>query len=105
MALPTLTGEQRSEGLRRAAAARKARADLKARVKRGEVTLGTVLASEDPVALRMRVKELLTSLPGIGAKKAEKLMASVGIAESRRVGGLGAKQTERLLEACARAVA
>ena len=105
MALPTLTDEQRAEYSKRAAAARKARADLKARIKRGEVALETVLGSEDPVVLRMRVRDLLVSLPGVGPKKAGKLMDEAGIAGSRRVSGLGIRQREKLLEAYGEAVA
>ena len=105
MALPTLTEEQRAENQKKAVAARKARADLKARIKRGEVDFATVLSSEDPIASRMRVYELLTSLPKIGHAKAKKMMADCRVTESRRVGGLGEKQKKALMaaydEACA----
>jgi len=41
--LPDLTAEQRAAALAKAGEARKCRADVKARLKRGEVTLATVL--------------------------------------------------------------
>ena len=41
----------------------------------------------------------LTSLPGLGKVKAARLMERLGIAESRRLRGLGAKQKEALLAA------
>lgn len=100
MALPTLTEEERKAALAKATAARSARADLKARVKRGEVTLDAVLASEDPIVLRMRVHELLTALPKIGPAKAKRLMARCHVSESRRVGGLGENQRKALVAAC-----
>ena len=43
MALPQLTDEQRKAALEKAAEARKARAELKASLKRGETTLQDVL--------------------------------------------------------------
>ena len=46
----------------------------------------------------MKVVSVLESLPGLGKVKARRLMASVGIAESRRLQGLGAKQRADLLE-------
>ena len=46
MALPQLTDEQRAAALEKAAAARRARAQLKERLKRGDTTLKQVLADE-----------------------------------------------------------
>lgn len=99
MALPTLTDEQRREAVEKAQAARRARKELKASIKRGEVSLTEVLDSEGPVVERMRVWDLLRALPGIGEAKAKKLMQDCGIAESKRVGGLGCRQREKLREA------
>ena len=44
MALPQLTDEQRKEALAKAAEARKARAELKEQLKRGDISLKEVLA-------------------------------------------------------------
>ena len=44
----------------------------------------------------MRVLELLTAVPGIGAKRAELLMERIGISPSRRIAGLGDKQLQAL---------
>jgi ribosomal protein S13 len=44
------------------------------------------------------VKSLLESLPGVGKVKAGKLMDEIGIADNRRVQGLGAQQKAALLE-------
>lgn len=99
MALPNLTDDQRRQSLAKAAKARHQRAELKARIKRGEVSVADVLASADPIATRMRVLNLIESVPGYGKEKAAKLMATIGIDSGRRVGGLGARQREGLLRA------
>lgn len=99
MALPNLTPEQRKAALEKAAAARHARAELREKVKNGEVALKEVLDSNDPIAERMRVSALIESLPGYGKAKAAKIMTELGISSTRRVKGLGARQREQLLEA------
>lgn len=99
MALPQLTDEQRKEALEKAAKARHERAELRDKIKKGEVSLQEVLDSEDPIASRMKVSTLIESLPGYGKAKAAKIMDELGISPSRRVKGLGARQREQLLEA------
>ena len=96
MALPQLTDEQRKAALEKAAAARHARAELREKIKKGEVTLESVLNSEDPIASRMKVSTLIESLPGYA--KAAKIMDELGISATRRVQGLGVRQREQLLE-------
>ena len=98
MALPQLTDEQRKAALEKAAAARHARAELREKIKKGEVSLKSVLASQDAIASRMKVSALIESLPGYGKAKAAKIMDELGISETRRVKGLGARQREQLLE-------
>ena len=99
MALPQLTDEQRKAALEKAAASRHARAELRDKIKRGEVSLQEVLDSDDPIAARMKVSALIESLPGYGKAKAAKIMNELGISPSRRVKGLGARQREQLVEA------
>jgi len=102
MALPQLSDEQRKAALEKAAAARHARAELRDKIKKGEITLAEVLDSDDPIAARMKVSALIESLPGYGKAKAAKIMAELGISPSRRVKGLGARQREQLLETLAK---
>lgn len=99
MALPQLTDEQRKEALEKAAAARHARAELREKIKTGQVTLEEVLDSDDPIAARLKVSALIESLPGYGKAKAAKIMAELGISSTRRIKGLGARQREQLIEA------
>ena len=99
MALPQLTDEQRAAALEKAAAARRARAQLKERLKRGGTTLKQVLADaeNDEAVAKLKVSALLESLPGVGRVRAAALMEQFEIAPSRRVRGLGERQRQALL--------
>ena len=98
MALPPLSPEDRAEALAKAARARKERAEVKNRLKRGATTLSEVIkeGTTDDVIGKMKVSALLESLPGVGKVRAKQIMERLGIAESRRVRGLGAKQRASL---------
>lgn len=100
MAVPHLTPQQRQDALAKAALARKVRAEVKHRVKYAEVTISDVLhlAEDDEAIAKMRVIELLESLPGIGQVRARAIMADCGIAPSRRLRGLGAQQRMKLVD-------
>jgi len=47
---------------------------------------------------KMRVSELLQSMPGIGKVRARQVMEKLKISETRRVRGLGAKQVAALVD-------
>ena len=98
MALPPLTPEQRAAALEKAAAARRARAALKVRLKTSGTSLADVLSDgeKDDVVGKMKVVAVLEAMPGVGKVKAQKIMESLDISPSRRVRGLGAKQREAL---------
>ena len=98
MALPPLTSEQRHAALEKAAAARRARAELKVRLKSSGASLADVLASgeSDEAIGKMRVEALLESMPGVGKVRAQRIMERLEISPSRRVRGLGVKQREAL---------
>lgn len=99
MALPQLTPEQRQAALDKAAASRRERAAIKNRLKNSGASLADVLAEsqDNEVIAKMRVSELLQSMPGLGKVRAAALMERLNISDSRRVRGLGAKQTAALL--------
>ena len=101
---PSLTPEQRKAAVEKAAKARKERAEIKDHLKAGRTTLATLLgqADKDDVVGKMKVLAVLESLPGTGKVKARRLMEQVGISETRRLQGLGAKQRDSLLEAVER---
>ena len=97
MPLPTLTPEQRQQALEKAAEARRKRAELKAQLKSGNMSLATVLAKDsDETVGKMKVSSVLESMPGVGKVRARKIMDEIGISESRRVRGLGAQQLAAL---------
>ncbi len=99
MALPNLSEADRQAALKKAAEARQKRAVLRERIKKGEMSFADVMKkSDDPIVARMKVSALLESLPGYGKAKAAKVMEDLGISESRRVQGLGARQREQLME-------
>ncbi|WP_349827974.1 integration host factor, actinobacterial type [Brevibacterium litoralis] len=97
---PAISSETRAAALEKAFVARRARAEVKAALKEGRQSLGEVLdaAEGDPHLTKMKVKDLLRSLPGVGDRRAETIMEEIGIAESRRLGGLGVHQRSALLE-------
>jgi len=99
VALPSLTPEQRAAALEKAAAARKARAELKVRLKSSGTSLDEVLAdgSSDEVVGKMKVVAVLEAMPGVGKVRAQRIMERLEISPSRRVRGLGAKQREALV--------
>lgn len=99
MALPTLTPEQRAAALEKAAQARKARAELRESLKTGKTTLAQTLEKADSNELigKTKVLYVLESLPKVGKVKARSIIEELGIAETRRLGGLGARQRAELL--------
>lgn len=98
MALPPLTPEQRQAALEKAAASRRERAEVKNRLKHNGATISEVLAEghTNEVIGKMRVIDLLQSMPGLGKVRARQVMERLEIAESRRVRGLGTKQVAAL---------
>ena len=98
MALPPLTPEQRTAALEKATAARRARAEVGKRLKSGSISLSEVLATgqTDEIIGGMRVSAVVKSLPGVGEVRTRQIMEQIGIPESRRVRGLGARQREAL---------
>ena len=95
---PPLSEEQRRDALKKAAEARRKRAELKEQLKSGRTTLRELLdRTGDGVVGKMKVSTVLESLPGVGRVRARKLMERLDISESRRMRGLGAKQKESLL--------
>ncbi|HHT91069.1 MAG: integration host factor, actinobacterial type [Bacillota bacterium] len=99
MSLPFLSQDEKLDALKKAQEMRSKRAELRMKLKRGNMTLQEVLDSaDDEVIARMRVTYLLQSLPQVGKVTSEKIMREIGINENRRVQGLGNRQREQLLE-------
>ena len=100
MVLPIMTPEQRADALAKAKLANAERAQVKADLKRGALTLADVLgqAETSDVIGRMKVSALLQALPGVGKVRAAKVMQGNGIADNRRLRGLGAGHRAALEE-------
>jgi S13-like H2TH domain len=100
VALPPLTPEQRQAALDKAAASRRERAEVKNRLKHSGATLAEVISEgqQNEVVGKMRVSELLQSMPGIGKVRAHQVMERLNISQTRRVRGLGVNQVAALLE-------
>lgn len=95
---PRLSPEQRDAALAKAAAARAARAEVREALRSGAMTFPEVLErSDDDLVGGIKVKAILTAIPGLGKIKSSRLMDRLGIAENRRLRGLGPKQQEALL--------
>jgi len=97
---PQLTPEQRKEALLKAAISRKRRAEVKTKIKSGEFTIDSILelAATDEAVAKMRVKELLESLSGVGKVRSQSLMERLNISPTRRIQGLGRLQIKQLRE-------
>jgi hypothetical protein len=98
---PQLTDEQRKAALAKAAEVRRARAELKEKLKMGSLSLKELLeqGENDDVVGKMKVVAVLESLPGVGKVKARRTMEEIGISDTRRVRGLGEQQRSSLLKA------
>ncbi|RMB58732.1 integration host factor, actinobacterial type [Tessaracoccus antarcticus] len=100
MAIPQLSTEQLQSARAAATEARRARAALKAQVKEAEITLSEALdkATGDETLSRVKVVDLLRSLPRVGVTRSAEIMENLDIAPNRRIRGLGRHQMERLKE-------
>jgi hypothetical protein len=96
---PQLTDEQRKAALAKAAEARRVRAETKELLKTGSLRLSELLeqADDDRILAGLKVERVIAAMPGIGKIKAKRMMETLGIAENRRLRGLGDRQREALL--------
>ncbi len=81
---------------------RRRRADVKAKLKMRTISLSDLFeqAETDEVVAGTKVLAVLESLPGMGKVRARKVMDEIGIADSRRIRGLGDQQRASLLARC-----
>ncbi|WP_237203642.1 integration host factor, actinobacterial type [Rothia endophytica] len=99
MPLKPLTEEQRAAAREKAKKARVTRAEIKEAVKNKQITISEVLkrAETDEAVARLKVTDLLTSLPGVGEVRTENILKDLNIAASRRLRGLGIHQRRALI--------
>jgi hypothetical protein len=94
-----MSEEQRAAALARAADARRVRAEVKELLKSGSLDFSGLLAraEEDELIGGIKIAAVLSSMPGTGKVKAKRIMEELGIADNRRLRGLGDKQRAKLL--------
>ncbi|MGT2426956.1 guanylate kinase [Amnibacterium kyonggiense] len=92
----------RLAGSRAAVAARRARAEVKRAVSNGERSASEVLSSAARDGAQpestLRVSELIGSIPWLGPTRTARIMQELRISPSKRLGGLGVHQYQRLHE-------
>ena len=96
---PQLTPEERANALAKAKFSRQVRAGVKLRIKNQDLSIAQVLeiARDDEAIAKMRVLELVESVPGMGKIRAKALLERLHISLTRRVQGLGRHQVESLI--------
>lgn len=94
-----MSDDQRAAALERAAQARRVRAEIKELLKSGSLDFQGLLdrAAEDDLIGGIKIAAVLSSMPGTGKIKAKRMMEELGIADNRRLRGLGEKQRAALL--------
>lgn len=100
MAIPQLSSAQLEAAREAATEARRARAELKEQVKSGQLSFADALtkAVGDDTLSRIKVVDLLRSVPRVGVTRANEIMENLNIAPNRRIRGLGRHQVLRLTE-------
>jgi guanylate kinase len=96
---PVLTEEERAAALAKARFSRSHRAEIKAKVRAGNLTVEQVLtlSANDEALAKMRVSELLESISGVGKVRAIAILDRLGISRTRRIMGLGHHQRTALI--------
>jgi guanylate kinase len=95
---PKLSTEQRVAALNSAKLARQARAKLKEKIRTGEISVPDAIdfAKGDSALAKMRVIELLESIPGLGKIRAATMIEKLGVSPTRRLQGLGVLQLQKI---------
>ena len=95
---PQLSSEMRRLNGEIAVRARRERAELKLALKEGRISVREALSDQRSSIERMKVVELISSLPQMGNTRALNLMERIGISPSRRIAGLGRRQVTELVQ-------
>ncbi len=93
---PKLSIEQRLAALEKAKISRQDRSSMKLSISRGDISIFEAINDPRESIRRMKVVELLSSVPGIGKARATLIMERRSISPTRRIGGLGQLQLKAL---------
>lgn len=100
MSFHNLSPQAKKKGLKKAREVKKGRAQLKHCLKNGRHDLQDVFRDKKifDLACNMKLVELIGSLPGMGKLSAEKLQEKLGISLTKKTGGLGKNQKQKLFD-------
>ena len=93
---PRLSTRARRRAGEKAVLARQDRAKVKEQVASGELFFFDLFKDERKSIARMKLMDLLQSVPGIGEARAQLIFERTNISPSRRIGGVGHRQIELL---------
>jgi len=93
---PRLSTRARRRAGEKAVLARQDRAKVKEQVALGELFFFDLFKDERKSIARMKLMDLLQSVPGIGQARAQLIFERTNISPSRRIGGVGHRQIELL---------
>lgn len=93
---PRLSSRARRRAGEKAVLARQDRAKVKEQVASGELFFFDLFKDERKSITRMKLVDLLQSVPGIGQTRAQIIFKRTKISPSRRIGGVGHRQIELL---------
>ena len=93
---PRLSSRARRRAGEKAVIARQDRAKVKEQVAAGELFFFDLFKDERKSISRMKLMDLLQSVPGIGQTRAQIIFERTNISPSRRIGGVGHRQIELL---------
>jgi len=93
---PRLSSRARRRAGEKAVLARQDRAKVKEQVASGELFFFDLFKDERKSITRMKLVDLLQSVPGIGQARAQIIFERTKISPSRRIGGVGHRQIELL---------
>lgn len=96
--VPVLTPEQQLAASQKAILLRRRRSEIRQQLQHETLTLEKLLSLDEEAVRHMRVSYLFGSLPGIGKAKTQLFMKAFGIAPNRRIGGLGKRQRDALID-------
>ena len=93
---PRLSRRSRRKAGEKAVRARQERAKVKEQIASGEIFFFDLFKDERKSIARMKLMDLIQSVPGIGQNRAEIIFERTKISPSRRIGGVGHRQIELL---------
>ncbi len=95
---PKISNRFRRRAGQKAVIARQERAKTKELIATGKIFFFDLFSDERKSISRMRLIDLLQSVPGVGKIRADQILERTKISPSRRIGGVGPRQIELLRE-------